>query len=212
MHTIIRNERKNDERIVEEITRKAFWNLYFPGCREHYLAHLLRKSEDFITELNFVILENDQIIGSIMYTQSCVIDENGERLDTITFGPVSIDPDYQRKGFGSRLIRHSITKAYEMGFSAIIIYGNPMNYCHLGFYGSKKFLIGDSEGKYPCGLLVMPLQENVFGSHKWRYHESKSYDIDLSGFEEFDTAFEKTEKGNRYTQEEFSIISNAYLE
>ena len=83
MQTIIRNELKNDERIVEEITRKAFWNLYFPGCREHYLAHLLRKSDDFIPELNLVMLENDQIIGSIMYTKSCVIDENDERLDVI---------------------------------------------------------------------------------------------------------------------------------
>ena len=88
MSITIRNELKSDERIVEEITRKAFWNLYFPGCEEHYLTHLLRDSSDFISELDLVILKDDQIIGNIMYTKSYVIDANDNKLNTITFGPV----------------------------------------------------------------------------------------------------------------------------
>jgi putative acetyltransferase len=212
MQVEIRNERADEERIVEEITRKAFWNLYFPGCGEHYLAHMLRKSDDFIPELNLVIINNNQIIGNIMYTKSCVIDENDQKLDTITFGPVSIDPKFQRKGFGSRLINHSIELSVDMGFAAVIIYGNPMNYCHLGFKGSKKYMISNSEGKYPCGLLVKPLKDGIFSDRKWKYYESKSYNMDMTKFDEFDATFEVIEKGYRYTQEEFSILSNAYVE
>ena len=212
MEVAIRNEQKKDERIVEEITRRAFWNLYFPGCDEHYLAHLLRYSDDFIPELDLVITSNEQVIGNIMYSKSFVIYENGKKLDTISFGPVSIDPKYQRKGFGSQLIKYSMDRAKEMGFGAVIIYGNPMNYCHLGFISSKKYQIGNSEGKYPCGLLVKTLNENVFNDQKCKYYESKSFNFDLTGFEEFDNSFEILEMGNQYTQEEFSIISNAYLE
>lgn len=208
----IRNEQKGDERIVEEITRKAFWNLYFPGCGEHYLAHLLRDASDFIPELNLVILNDDQIIGSIMYTKSYVINGNDKKLDTITFGPVSIVPQFQRRGFGSKLMNFSMDKARGMGFTGIIIYGNPANYCRLGFYGSRRFEISNAAGKYPCGLLVRPLVDDIFENHKWKFYESKSYELDLSGFEEFDNTFEKLGKGYKYTQEEFSIISNAYLE
>ena len=50
----IRNERKEDYRIVEELTRKAFWNMNEPGCNEHYLAHILRGHKDFIPEPDFV--------------------------------------------------------------------------------------------------------------------------------------------------------------
>jgi putative acetyltransferase len=212
MSITIRNEQKCDERIVEEITRRAFWNLYFPGCDEHYLAHLLRDSNDFIPELNIVILNDDVLVGSIMYTKSYVIDNNDNKFNTSTFGPVCIDPKYQRKGFGSKLINFSMNKAKEMGFPAVIIYGNPMNYCHLGFYGSKKYQISNSEGKFPCGLLVKLLQENVFLNQKWKFYESKSYNFDHSKIEEFDNTFEKMEKGYQYSQEEFSILVRAYVE
>ena len=97
MEVAIRNEQKKDERIVEEITRRAFWNLYFPGCDEHYLAHLLRYSDDFIPELDLVITSNEQVIGNIMYSKSFVIYENGKKLDIISFGLISIDQKYQRK-------------------------------------------------------------------------------------------------------------------
>jgi predicted N-acetyltransferase YhbS len=147
-----------------------------------------------------------------MYTKSCVINEKNESMNTITFGPVSIDPKFQRKGYGSQLIKNSIDKAIENGFSAIIIYGNPMNYCHLGFCSSKRFSISNAEGKYPCGLLVKPLKEKIFENHEWKFYESKSFNVDLKGFEEFDSTFDKIEKEVRYSQEEFWIISNGYLD
>ena len=96
----IRNERKEDYSIVEEITRKAFYNVYVPGCMEHYLVHVMRDHEDFIPELDFVLERDGQVIGNIMYTKAKLTDENGTEKEILTFGPVSVLPEYQRNGYG----------------------------------------------------------------------------------------------------------------
>lgn len=101
---IIRNEKESDHRIVEELTRKAFYNLYIPGCVEHYLVHHMRGHEDFIPELDFVAELDGQIIGNIMYTKAKLTDEQGVKKDILTFGPVCIAPEHQRKGFGKALM------------------------------------------------------------------------------------------------------------
>ena len=77
---IIRNEKQKDWDAVEKITRQAFYNLYMPGCVEHYLVHIMREHEDFIPELDFVLELNGRVIGNIMYTQAKLIDENGTDL------------------------------------------------------------------------------------------------------------------------------------
>ena len=88
----IRNEEKADYEIVERITREAFYNLYIPGCVEHYLVHIMRSHKDFIPELDFVLELNGNIIGNIMYTKAKLMDENGGMKEVLTFGPVSILP------------------------------------------------------------------------------------------------------------------------
>ena len=112
----IRNEKEADYNKVEEITRKAFYNLYIPGCVEHYLVHIMRNHIDFIPELDFVLEKENEVIGNIMYTKSKLIDESGEEKQIITFGPVCILPQYQRMGYGKMLIEHSFQKAIEMGY------------------------------------------------------------------------------------------------
>lgn len=94
----IRNEEKADYEIVEKITREAFYNLYIPGCVEHYLVHIMRNHKDFIPELDFVLELNGNIIGNIMYTKAKLMDENGRMKEVLTFGPVSILPACQRRG------------------------------------------------------------------------------------------------------------------
>ena len=96
----IRNEKEAKYKKVEEITRKAFYNQYIPGCTEHYLVHIMRKHEDFIPELDFVIEVDGQVIGNIMYTKAKLVDENKNEKQILTFGPISILPEYQRKGYG----------------------------------------------------------------------------------------------------------------
>ena len=102
----IRNERKEDFRTVEELTKKAFWNVNFPGCNEHYIVHVMRNHRDFVPELDFVIEEDNCIIGNIMYTKSKLIDESGNEKEILTFGPLSILPEYQRRGYGKQHLEH----------------------------------------------------------------------------------------------------------
>lgn len=103
---VIRNEKKEDWETVEKITRQAFYNLYVPGCVEHYLVHIMREHEDFIPELDFVLELDGQVIGNIIYTKAKLIDENGTEKEILTFGPVSIHPGYQRMGYGKMLMEH----------------------------------------------------------------------------------------------------------
>ena len=104
---IIRNEEPKDYQAVETLTRKAFYNIYVPGCSEHYLVRIMREHEDFIPELDFVMEQDGEIIGNIMYTKSRLIDEQGTEKQILTFGPVCIDPAHQRKGLGKLLLEHS---------------------------------------------------------------------------------------------------------
>lgn len=134
----IRNERKEDYSIVEEITRKAFYNVYVPGCMEHYLVHVMRDHEDFIPELDFVLERDGQVIGNIMYTKAKLTDEDGTEKEILTFGPVSVLPEYQRNGYGKLLINHSCQKAAELGYDVIVILGSPANYVSCGFQCCKK--------------------------------------------------------------------------
>jgi len=96
MDILIRNETENDYRAVEEITREAFWNLYFPGCHEHYLVHIMRDHADFLKELDFVAECDGKIVGNIMYTKAWLVDETGKEMDIVSFGPISVLPEYQR--------------------------------------------------------------------------------------------------------------------
>jgi predicted N-acetyltransferase YhbS len=112
----IRNERADDYRCVEELTRKAFWNVHAPGCDEHYLIHVMRSHADFIADLDLVLLVDDRIVGNIMYAKSKLVDEEGGEQEILTFGPVSILPEFQRKGYGKRLIEYSMERAAKKGY------------------------------------------------------------------------------------------------
>lgn len=211
MNISIRNEDKNDYRKVEELTREAFWNLYVQGCDEPYLVHKMRTHPDFITALALVAVFEDKIIGNIMYTRSHLRDESNHRIDTITFGPISVLPEYQKQGVGSALIRHSQKVAVENNHKVIIIQGHPHNYCKHGFKSSKDYNISDAEGKYPYSLLVLELEKGILKGHNWRYYPSEVYNIEVTAAAEYDKQFAFKKKEYKYTQEEFSIASRAYI-
>ncbi len=194
------------------MTRKAFWNVNVPGCEEHYLAHILRSHEDFIPELDFVAKTADgNIVGNVMYTRARLVDENGKELPVLTFGPVSVDPNYQRKGIGKRLLEHSFQKAIAMGYGAIVIFGDPGNYAARGFRSCHKFHVTTPDGKYPAAMLVKELREGVLEGGKWVYHESPAYEYDSADAAEFDKRFEPMEKEVRPGQEVFYILSHAVI-
>lgn len=211
MNIQIRNERESDFRQVEELTREAFWNHHVPSCDEHYLVHVLRSHPDFIAELDFVAIVDDKIVGNIMYVKAHLVNENNDKMDIITFGPVSVLPEYQRKGIGSALIKHSIKEAINLGYKIIVIYGHPYNYCKHGFVGSKSLNISNEDGKFPCSLLALELEKGLLNNHSWKFYESSAYHIDEKEALEFDKLFPQKEKEFRPSQEEFKIMSNAYI-
>ncbi|TLG76715.1 GNAT family N-acetyltransferase [Culicoidibacter larvae] len=208
----IRNEKATDNKQVEAIIRKCFWNLYIPGANEHYLAHIMRGHEDFIPELDFVIELDGEIIGNIMYTRAKLVNENGKEKDILTFGPVCILPEHQRKGYGKKLIEYSFKRAIELGYDLVVIFGNPGNYvCH-GFKSSKKYNVSLEDGIYPTAMLVKELKANALEAGKWVYHESSVFSIDEQAAVVFDDALEPMEKKHMPSQEEFYIYSHSTIE
>ena len=208
----IRHEKENDYKIVEDITRKAFYNMYVPGCVEHYLVHIMRQHEDFIPELDFVIELDGQIIGNIMYTKSRLVDENGTEKETLTFGPVSIDPAYQRMGYGKMLMKHSFEQAASLGYDVIVIFGSPANYVSSGFKSCKKYNICLEGEKYPAAMMVKELVPAVLDGRTWFYYDSPLMAISEEEARQYDDTLEKMEKKYLPSQDEFYIMSNAFLE
>ena len=208
----IRNEKEEDYKIVEEITRNAFYNLYVSGCVEHYLVHIMRQHEDFIPALDFVAELDGPVIGNIMYTKAKLVDEEGCEKAILTFGPVSIAPEYQRMGYGKRLIEHSFEQAVLMGYDVIVIMGSPMNYVGRGFKSCKKYNVCLENGKYPAAMMVKELIPNALDGRKWLYRESPIMAISEEEAMRYDDSFEKIEKRHQPSQEEFYIMSHAFIE
>ena len=208
----IRNERESDYKNVKDITRKAFYNVYVPGCMEHYLVHIMRGHEDFIPELDFVIEVDGQIVGNIMYTKSKLTDEGGTEKEIVTFGPVSILPKYQRKGYGKMLIEHSLKRAAELGYEAVVIMGSPANYVGSGFQCCRKYNICVEKEKYPAAMLVKELKPGALDGKLWFYSDSPVMNVDEREAQAFDDGLEKMEKKWMPSQEAFYIMSHAFVE
>lgn len=208
----IRNERESDYKNVEDITRKAFYNVYVPGCMEHYLVHVMRGHEDFIPELDFVIEVDGQTVGNIMYTKSKLTDEGGTEKEIVTFGPVSILPKYQRKGYGKMLIEHSLKRAAELGYEAVVIMGSPANYVGSGFQCCRKYNVCVEKGKYPAAMLVKELKPGALDGRLWFYSDSPVMNVDEREAQAFDDGLEKMEKKWMPSQEAFYIMSHAFVE
>ncbi len=208
----IRNEKETDYKLVEDITRKAFYNMYIPGCIEHYLVHVMRGHEDFIPELDFVLELDGKVIGNIMYTKAGLTDEKGSKKEIVTFGPVSVLPEYQRKGYGKMLIEHSLNRAAELGYEAVVIFGSPSNYVSSGFKCCKKYNVCVEKDKYPAAMLVKELKAGALDGRLWFYSDSPVMSIDEGKAREFDDSLEKMEKRWMPSQEEFYIMGQSFVE
>lgn len=207
----IRREEPADYQRVEDITRKAFWNLYVPGCDEHYLVHVMRSHEDFIPELALVIDLDDQIIGNIMYTKATLIDETGGEKEILTFGLVCVLPEHQRKGYGKLLMEHSFAQAIALGYDVIVIFGNPDNYVGRGFKSCKRYNVCMENGVFPSAMLVKELKPDALDGRQWIYRESPVMAIDKQAAARFDERLEPMEKAVLPYQEVFYIHSQSII-
>ncbi|MGN0235445.1 MAG: GNAT family N-acetyltransferase [Paludibacteraceae bacterium] len=148
---IIRPERPEDYHAAEHLTREAFWNLYRPGCQEHFVLHSFRSRPEYIPELAFVMEKGDELIGHIMFVRATLTevgeDGSNKRCNddkairqsaslpnaVATLGPISIAPAYQRKGYGLRLLQYALARARETGIGLVCMEGNIDFYKHAGF-------------------------------------------------------------------------------
>ena len=135
----IRVEEERDYSTVESLVRQAFWNVYRPGCTEHYVLHHLRNCQDFIPELAFVMEADGKIIGQNVFVKAQITKSNGTAFPILTMGPICIANEYKRKGYGKILLDYSLEKAKALGYGAVCFEGNIDFYGKSGFDVASKF-------------------------------------------------------------------------
>lgn len=207
----IRNETPADYQAVEDMTRRAFYNLYIPGCVEHYLVRVMRGHEDFIPQLDLVLELDGRIIGNIMYTRARLTDGAGMEKEILTFGPVCVMPEYQRQGYGRALMEYSFERAAELGYDVIVIFGSPVNYVGRGFQSCKKHNVCAEDGKYPAAMLVKELRPGALDGRKWFYQDSPVMNVSEEEARKYDDGLEPLEKKHLPSQEEFYIMSHSFV-
>jgi len=194
---VFRRERPEDYKTVENLTRDAFWNVYCPGCIEHYVLHCLRTDSDFVPELDLVMEKDGKIIGHVMYMRGKIHSDDGKDIPIMTFGPISIAPEYKRKGYGKQLLDYSVEKAAQLGAGCLCIEGN------IDFYGKSGFVVASTKGIHYYAeprenevpyFLLKELKTGFLNNITGVYHTPEGYFVDKKKAEEFDSGFSPKQK------------------
>ena len=193
----IRIEKKEEYREVENLVRESFWNVYRPGCLEHYVLNQLRENPDFVAELDFVMEENGKLIGQNIFMKAVIKADDGRDIPIMTMGPICITPRLKRKGYGKVLLDYSLEKAAEMGCGAVCFEGNIDFYGKSGFTYASEFGIryhglpeGEDASFFLCKELIRGYLDGVTGE----YSTPAGYFVDEAEAEEFDKLFPYKEK------------------
>jgi predicted N-acetyltransferase YhbS len=194
---IIRFENKGEYREVENLIRESFWNVYRPGCSEHYVIHVLRNDPAFVKELDFVMEKNGSLIGQNMFMRTVINADDGRDVEVLTMGPICITPALKRRGYGKKLLDYSLDKAAELGFGAVLFEGNIDFYGKSGFDYARKFGIryhdlpeGAGDSFFLCRELIPGYLDDVSGV----YQTPQGYYVDDADVEMFDKDFPPKEK------------------
>ena len=193
----IRSERKEDYRTVENLIREAFWNVYRPGCYEHYVMHVMRDNPDFVKELDFVMEKDGRIIGQNIFVRAKIKSDDGRDIPVLAMGPICITPELKRKGYGKILLDYSLERAAERGFGAVLFEGNIEFYGKSGFDYAGNFGIryhdlpeGADASFFLCKELISGYLDGITGT----YFTPQGYYVDDADVEEFDKGFPHKEK------------------
>jgi predicted N-acetyltransferase YhbS len=194
---IIRLERKEEYREVENLVRESFWNVYRPGCLEHYVLNQLRDDEAFVSELDFVMEQNGKIIGQNMFMKAVIKADDGREIPIMTMGPICITNELKRKGYGKILLDYSVEKAAELGCGALCFEGNINFYGKSGFTYASEYGIryhdlpeGADASFFLCKELIPGYLKDITGE----YTPPQGYFVDEKEAEEFDREFPQKEK------------------
>lgn len=200
---IIRLEKTEEHRETEALVREAFWNVYRPGCLEHYVLNQLRNDKAFVPELNFVMEKDGRLIGQNMFMRAAIKADDGSDLPIMTMGPICISPELQGQGYGKRLLDYSLEKAAELGCGALCFEGNINFYGKSGFTCASEFGIryhGLPEGADASFFLCKELKKGYLDGISGEYTPPKGYFVDEAEAEEFDKQFPPKEKLKLPTQ------------
>ena len=194
---IIRFENKGEYREVENLVRESFWNVYRPGCSEHFVIHVLRDDPAFVKELDFVMEKDGTLIGQNMFMRTVINADDGRDVEVLTMGPICITPALKRRGYGKKLLDYSLDKAAELGFGAVLFEGNIDFYGKSGFDYARKFGIryhdlpeGADDSFFLCRELIPGYLDDVTGV----YQTPQGYYVDDADVEVFDKDFPPKEK------------------
>ncbi len=193
----IRLEKKEEYREVENLVRESFWNVYRPGCLEHYVLNQLREDQDFIAELDFVMLEDGKLIGQNIFMKAVIKADDGRDIPIMTMGPICIAPELKRKGYGKILLDYSLEKAAKMGCGAVCFEGNIDFYGKSGFTYASEYGLryhGLPEGEDASFFLCKELMPGYLDGITGEYATPAGYFVDEAEAEEFDKAFPYKEK------------------
>lgn len=194
---IIRLENNNEHREVENLVRESFWNVYRPGCTEHYVLHQLRNDPAFVPELDFVMEKDGKLIGQNMFMRAFITADDGRNIPIMTMGPICISPEFKRKGYGKKLLDYSLEKAAELGVGALCFEGNIDFYGKSGFTYARKFGIryhGLPESADDSFFLCKELKTGYLDGITGVYAPPQGYFVDEAETEEFDKLFPPKEK------------------
>lgn len=194
---IIRLESNNEHREVENLVRESFWNVYRPGCTEHYVLHQLRNDPAFVPELDFVMEKDGKLIGQNMFMRAFITADDGRNIPIMTMGPICISPEFKRKGYGKKLLDYSLEKAAELGAGALCFEGNIDFYGKSGFTYAREFGIryhGLPEGADDSFFLCKELKTGYLDGITGVYAPPQGYFVDEAETEEFDRLFPPKEK------------------
>ena len=194
---IIRLEKKEEHRTVENLVRESFWNVYRPGCSEHYVIHVLRDDPAFVKELDFVMEQDGELIGQTMFMRTVINADDGQDIPVLTMGPICIAPELKRQGYGKKLLDYSLEQATAMGFGAVLFEGNIGFYGKSGFDYARNFGIryhdlpeGADDSFFLCKELIHGYLNGITGV----YQTPKGYYVDDADVEDFDKTFPPKEK------------------
>lgn len=194
---LIRPEETKDHRAVEELIRESFWNIYRPGCSEHYVIHVLREDQAFVKELDFVMELDGRLIGQNMFMKTVIEADDGTTVPVLTMGPICIANDLKRQGYGKALLDDSLQKAADLGYGAVLFEGNIDFYGKSGFDFASRFgiryhdLPEDADASFfLCKELIPGYLDHVSGV----YQTPQGYYVADADVEEFDKSFPRKEK------------------
>ena len=194
---VIRLEKKEEQREVENLVRESFWNVYRPGCLEHYVLNQLREDPAFVRELDFVMELDGKLIGQNIFMKAVIKSDDGKDIDICTMGPICISPELKRKGYGKILLDYSLERAKEYGFKAICFEGNIDFYGKSGFKPASEFGVryhGLPEGEDASFFLCKELVPGYLDGVRGEYATPSGYFVDETAVEEFDKEFPYKEK------------------